>query len=95
MKIRKVYLDNASTTPVDTKVLKAMLPYFKDRYGNPSSLHMLGRESKNAIEVSRKNIAKHLGAESEEIIFTSGGTESDNLAMFGIARAYKEKGKHN
>ncbi|MEK7463368.1 MAG: cysteine desulfurase family protein, partial [Patescibacteria group bacterium] len=94
MKIRKVYLDNASTTPVDPKVLKAMSPYFKDRYGNPSSLHILGRESKNAIETARKNIAKHIGAEPEEIIFTSGGTESDNLAMFGLARAYKEKGKH-
>lgn len=94
MKYKKVYLDNASTTPVDSKVLKAMLPYFKDRYGNPSSLHTLGRESKNAIEASRNNIAKHIGAEPEEIIFTSGGTESDNLAIFGIARAYKEKGKH-
>ncbi|MDO8442714.1 MAG: cysteine desulfurase family protein [bacterium] len=94
MKSKQVYLDNASTTPVDPRVLKAMLPYFKERYGNPSSLHALGRESKNAIETARKNIAKHIGAEPEEIIFTSGGTESDNLAMFGIARAYKEKGKH-
>lgn len=94
MKTKQVYLDNASTTPVDPRVLKAMLPYFSDKYGNPSSLHALGRESKNAIEASRKNIAKHVGSELEEIIFTSGGTESDNLAMFGIARAYKEKGKH-
>ena len=94
MKIRKVYLDNASTTPTDPKVLKAILPYFQDKYGNPSSLHALGRESKNAIETARNNIAKHIGAELEEIIFTSGGTESDNLAIFGIARAYKEKGRH-
>ena len=94
MKSKQIYLDNASTTPVDPKVLRAMLPYFACKYGNPSSLHTLGRESKNAIEASRKNIAKHIGAEPEEIIFTSGGTESDNLAMFGLARAYKEKGKH-
>jgi len=94
MKCRQVYLDNASTTPVDPKVLKAMMPYFSGRYGNPSSLHAPGRESKNAIEAARKNIAKHIGAEPEEIIFTGGGTESDNLAMFGIARAYKEKGRH-
>jgi len=94
MKSKHIYLDSASTTPVDPKVLKAMMPYFSGRYGNPSSLHVLGRESKNAIETARKNIAKQIGAEPEEIIFTSGGTESDNLAMFGLARAYKEKGKH-
>jgi len=94
MKSKQVYLDNASTTPVDPKVLKAMLPYFADRYGNPSSLHTLGRESKNAIEMARNNIAKHIGAEAEEIIFTSGGTESDNLAILGLARANKEKGRH-
>lgn len=94
MKIKQVYLDNASTTPVDPKVLKAMLPYFADRYGNPSSLHTLGRESKNAIEIARKNIARHIGSESEEIIFTGGGTESDNLAILGLARANREKGKH-
>jgi len=94
MKCKQVYLDNASTTPVDPKVLRVMLPYFQNKYGNPSSLHTLGRESKIAIEMARKNIAKHIGVEAEEITFTSGGTESDNLAMFGIARAYKEKGKH-
>ncbi|MHB9019691.1 MAG: cysteine desulfurase family protein [Minisyncoccota bacterium] len=94
MRINQVYLDNASTTPVDPRVLRAMLPYFKGKYGNPSSLHTLGREGKKAIEASRNSIAKQIGAESDEIIFTSGGTESDNLAILGIARAYKDRGKH-
>ena len=94
MKTKQVYLDNASTTPIDPKVLDVMMPYLKDNYGNPSSLHELGRRNKSAIENARINIAKHINAEPDEIIFTSGGTESDNLAMFGLARAYKEKGRH-
>ena len=92
--IRKVYLDNASTTPIDSKVLEFMLPYLKDNYGNPSSLHTLGRISKNAIENSRIKISKIINCLPEEIIFTSGGTEANNLAIFGLARANKNKGKH-
>lgn len=82
----KVYMDNGATTQVDPRVLKAMLPYYKDKYGNASSLHSKGQEVKIALEASREMIAKLINAEPEEIIFTSGGTESDNLAILG---AYK------
>jgi len=94
MKTSQIYLDNASTAPIDTKVLDTMMPYLMDKYGNPSSLHKLGRINKDAIEKSRKEIAEYIGSEPQEIFFTSGGTESDNLAIFGIARANKHKGKH-
>ncbi|MFA6430188.1 MAG: cysteine desulfurase family protein [Candidatus Paceibacterota bacterium] len=90
----QIYLDNASTTPIDSKVLGVMMPYLKGKYGNPSSLHHQGRMAKSAIEKARQNIASILNSEKDEIIFTSGGTESDNLAILGIARAYKNKGRH-
>ncbi len=90
----QIYLDNASTTQIDPKVLGVMLPYLKGKYGNPSSLHYQGRIAKGAIEKARQDIASILGSEKDEIIFTSGGTESDNLAILGIARSYKNKGKH-
>jgi len=93
-KRRRVYLDNASTTQIDPKVLDVMLSCLKEKYGNSSSLHHEGRIAKNAIEKSREKIAQIIGAERDEIIFTSGGTESDNLAILGIARAYKNKGRH-
>ncbi len=89
-----VYLDNASTTKVDPKVTKAMLPYFSEKFGNASSLHRSGREAKKALEHSRGTIAKKINAEPSEIIFTSGGTESDNLALRGAAYANKHLGKH-
>lgn len=92
--MKRIYLDNASTTPIDAKVLSAMLPYLKDMVGNPSSLHYEGRLAKSAIEKSRAEIAEIIGAKPSEIIFTSGGTESDNLAILGIARANQNKGKH-
>lgn len=82
----KVYMDNGATTQVDLRVLKAMLPYLKGKYGNASSLHSKGQEAKAALEESREKIAKLINAEPEEIIFTSGGTEADNLAIIG---AYK------
>jgi cysteine desulfurase len=94
MKAKYAYLDYASTTPIDPKVLGSMLPYLKSKYGNPSSLHSLGRTSKDAVEKSRAIIAGLIDAKPKEIIFTSGGTESDNLAIIGLAHAYKEKGKH-
>lgn len=90
----KVYLDNAATTPMDKEVIKAMQPYFNKKFGNASSLHDFGVEARNAVENSRKIIAKKLSANPEEIIFTSGGTESNNLAVKGIAFANKNKGNH-
>lgn len=92
--MNRIYMDHSATTPVASEVLKAMLPYFSDGFGNASSLHSFGQEAKKALEDSREEVAKLLGASPEEIIFTSGGTESDNLALKGIARANKEKGKH-
>src|SRR3989344_6775797 len=88
-----IYLDNAATTQVDERMLKAMLPYFNEKYGNASSTHQKGQEAKMALEESREIIAKSINAKSDEIIFTSGGTESNNLAIKGLAFAYPEK-KH-
>ena len=79
----KVYMDNGSTTQIDPRVLEAMLPFLKEKYGNASSIHTIGQEAKIALEESREKIAKLINAEPEEIIFTSGGTESDNLAILG------------
>ena len=87
-------MDHSATTPVDPLVLEAMLPYFSEKYGNASSLHSFGLEAKEALEAAREKVAGLLGASPEEIIFTSGGTESDNLALKGIARRNQEKGKH-
>jgi len=92
--LKSIYLDHAATTPIDKKVLGAMQPFLKEKFGNASSLHSKGREAKKALEKSREIIAKKLNAEPEEIIFTSGGTESNNLTLKGIAFANKEKGKH-
>jgi len=92
--VDRIYLDNAATTPVDKRVLEAMLPYYSDVFGNPSSLHSHGQEAKKAIEEAREKVAKALGADSEEIYFTSGGSESDNWALKGVAYALKEKGNH-
>jgi len=86
----RIYLDYNATTPMDRRVLEAMLPYFTEKFGNPSSIHTSGREAKVAIEDARAKVANLLGAEPEEIIFTSGGTEADNLAIKGIAFARKE-----
>ena len=94
MRVSRIYLDNASTTPIDPKVLDSMLPFLKNNYGNPSSLYLEGRIVKNAIEKSREKIASIIGSKKDEIIFTSGGTESDNLAILSIARVNKNKGKH-
>ena len=91
---RVIYLDHAATTPVDDRVLNKMLPYFNLCYGNPSSMYGIGRSNKRVIEKSRNTIAKEINAKSKEIYFTSCGTESDNLAIKGIACANKHKGKH-
>lgn len=92
--MRRIYMDHSATTPVAPEVLEAMLPYFSDKFGNASSLHSFGLEAKEALEASREKVATLLGAKPEEIIFTSGGTESDNLALKGIAYRNREKGKH-
>ena len=92
--MKRIYMDHSATTPVAPEVLQAMLPYFSDKFGNASSLHSFGQEAKEALEDSREKVAKLLGASPEEIIFTSGGTESDNLALKGIARRNRELGKH-
>lgn len=92
--MKRIYLDHAATTPTDPRVLEAMLPYFSDAFGNPSSIHSLGQETRAAVEEARHKIAGLIGARSEEIIFTSGGTEADNLAIKGTASANKQKGNH-
>ena len=88
------YFDNAATTKLDEEVLKEMLPYLIQNYGNASSPYKLGRHSRKAVEISREKVANALNANKNEIYFTSGGSESDNTALFGIASAYSSKGKH-
>ncbi len=89
-----IYVDNSSTTKIDTRVLEKMMPYLKENYGNASTLYELGKISKEAIEKSRKDIAKIFNVDEKEIYFTGSGTESDNIAIMGIAYKYKNKGKH-
>lgn len=92
--MKKVYLDYAATTPVDPEVISAMQPYFFEKFGNASSLHAYGQEAKKALEDSRQTLADFIGAKPEEIVFTSGGTESDNFALLGTAYALEKKGNH-
>lgn len=89
-----IYLDHAATTPMADAVFEAMIPYFREDFGNPSSIHQWGRRTKNALDQSRKTIAEFLGTDPNHIIFTSGGTESDNLAIIGVAFANQDRGKH-
>ena len=93
-KTKKIYLDYATTTPVDPRVVKAMSPYFTEKFGNTMSLHNFGQEAKGALEESREKIASLIGAKPNEIIFTSSATESNNLALKGIAFTNRKKGKH-
>jgi len=90
--MRRIYLDHSATTPVDKKVLKEMLPYFSDKFGNPSSIHTFGQIAIAGVDKAREQAAEFLNCTSEEIIFTSGATESDNLAIYGVIRALKKKG---
>ncbi len=89
----RVYMDYAATTPVDKRVLKAMLPFFSEKFGNPASMHSFGQEAKQALDMARMVLAKALGAEPKEIVFTSSATESNNLALKGITLANKIKGR--
>jgi len=91
---KKIYMDYAATTPVDPRVVKAMLPYFSEKFGNTMSLHSFGQEAKEALEESREVIADLMGAKPKEIIFTSSATESNNTALKGIAFANRKKGNH-
>lgn len=91
---RRVYLDYAATTPVDERVFEAMKPYLTTHFGNPSSVHVFGREAKDALEAARNTIARFLNASPGEIVFTGSGSEADNLAILGYALAHKHKGNH-
>ena len=92
--IKNIYMDNSATTPVKTQVLEEMLPYFSEKFGNPSSIYSLGSASKVAVENSRGKVAKVLGAQSKEIFFTGSGSESDNWAIKGVAYNHRKKGNH-
>ena len=89
-----VYLDHAGTTPMDPRVLEVMMPYFSQLYGNPSSLHTVGQEARYALDESRERVANVIGCRAREVVFTAGGTESDNSAIHGVATALRETGGH-
>ena len=92
--MKKVYLDNAATTRVRDEVISAMLPYFTEYYGNPSSLHLFAREAAKGLDAARAQVAAALNATPQEIVFTGGGSEGDNMVLRGIARAYQKQGAH-
>ena len=87
-----IYLDYAATTPLDPRVLEAMMPYLTEKFGNPNSIHAFGREARKAVDEARETISALLNCRPSEVVFTSGGTESDNLALRGVASAYRQKG---
>jgi cysteine desulfurase len=91
---RRVYLDHAATTPTDPRVVEAMLPYLTDLWGNPSSIYFEAREARKGLDAARRSVAEVLGARPTEVVFTSGGTESDNLALRGVASGARRRGNH-
>ncbi|MDZ4170699.1 MAG: cysteine desulfurase NifS [Methanobacteriaceae archaeon] len=89
-----MYMDNSATSPLDPEVLREMIPFLKEEYGNASTFYSLGREARKALEIAREDVAAIIGASPQEIIFTSGGTEPDNMAIKGTAYRWQDKGKH-
>jgi cysteine desulfurase len=89
-----IYLDHAATTPMRPEILEVMRPYFSEHFGNPSSLHAYGLEARKAIEEAREQVARAIGATPQEIMFTSGGTESDNTALRGVLRGSRSEPDH-
>ena len=94
MENKRIYVDHSATTPLNKQVLEAMLPYFSESFGNPSSVYLEGRETKKAINLAREQVAKAIGADASEIFFTGSGSESDNWAIKGVCHALKGKGNH-
>ena len=92
--MKRIYLDNAATTPVDEEVVREMVPVFTENYGNPSSIYKEGRDAKKLVEENRAKVADALGAQPNEIFFTGSGTEADNWALKGAARRNKKRGSH-
>jgi cysteine desulfurase len=92
--MKAIYLDYAATTPVDAEVIEAMLPYFREAFGNPSSIHSFGQQARSVVEDAREKVSSFLGVKPAEIVFTSGGTESNNFAIKGIAWGNRKKGNH-
>jgi cysteine desulfurase len=92
--VRKIYLDNNATTPVRPEVLEAMLPLYMEQFGNPSSVHWAGRAVSGAVEKAREQVAKAINCSAAEIVFTSCGSEGDNLAILGTMDALRDKGNH-
>src|SRR5215216_7423834 len=88
-----IYLDHAATTPVRAEVLEVMLPFYGPRFGNPSSMHRWGREARTALDEARERVGRCLGAAPDEIVFTSCGTEADNMALIGVWRARRSDGR--
>jgi len=92
--LRRVYLDNSATTPVDERVIEIMLPYLREKYGNASSVHFFGQEARSAVDRARREVASLIGSRPNEIVFVSGGTEANNLAIRGLAEAAEQHGRH-
>jgi cysteine desulfurase len=92
--LERIYLDHAATSPVHPEVVERMIPFMTEVFGNPSSIHHFGRQSRHAVDEARALVAKSIGAKEVEIIFTSGGTEADNMALFGTALANRDRGRH-
>src|SRR2546423_8410629 len=91
---RRVYLDHSATTPADRRVVEAMLPYLTEKFGNASSVHLFGQEARAAVDRARREVAALIGARPNEIVFVSGGTEANNLAIRGLCEATESHGRH-